>query len=172
MQPLTRLIRLLAMASALLLTTVATAQQAFLLELSEGKYVGLLITEDGGIVPITSVTILKFTPPVPPPPIVLASKAVILIESEAQTPDQAKLIQVLRNDKAWSKLVDVLDPDLKNEKNQPAPLAVAAKAKAGSNVLPRVLLANDKDEFVGETFAMPATWPDLQKLLTDKGVKP
>lgn len=109
--------------------------------------------------------------PPPPPPPSTAVKALILLESETQSPQQAQLLTALRNDKAWSKKVELIDPQAKNEKGQPDPLAQAAVKAVGSQTLPRLLLLDAAGSFVGVE-PMPGTWAELKTVLTAKGVKP
>jgi hypothetical protein len=109
-------------------------------------------------------------PPDPPGP-TSAVAAVILLESENQTAEQATLINQARNDKAWSKLIRVLDPNQKNEANQPDPQAQAAVKACGASPLPRLLLQDAAGGFVGSE-ALPATWDATKAVLTGKGVKP
>jgi hypothetical protein len=111
-------------------------------------------------------------PPVPPTPTpTTAVKAVILLESSNQTVGQARLLTELRNDKAWSKLVLLLDPQTKDQSNQPDPQTQAAVKAVGSQSLPRLLLADAAGSFVGVE-PLPATFAELKAVLTAKGVKP
>lgn len=112
-------------------------------------------------------------PPIPPtPPVTSAVKALILAESSNQTPAQAQLLNSLRNDKTWSKLVEKVDPQQKTEANQPDPLAQAAVKACGSQPLPRLLLLDAAGSVVGDSLPLPGTFDALKAALTAKGVKP
>lgn len=110
-------------------------------------------------------------PPPPPPPVTTAAKAVILIESGDQTAEQATLISQWRNDKSWSKLLVVLDPQQKNEAGQPDPQTQSLLSLIGSRPLPRLVLLNSDGGYVADE-ALPTTWDAAKTLLTSKGVKP
>lgn len=112
-------------------------------------------------------------PPIPPPPpVTTAVKAVILRESGNQSQPQAMLFNQIRNDPAWSKLVEILDPNQKTQDKQPDPLAQAAVKHCGSHPLPRLLYLDAAGSFVGECDSLPATFDALKAALTAKGVRP
>jgi hypothetical protein len=110
-------------------------------------------------------------PPPPPPPPTTAVKAAILIESETQTAEQATLINQWRNDKAWSKLLLVLDPQQKSETGQLDPQTQRLLSSIGNRPLPRLVLLDAAGGFVADE-PLPATWDATKALLTGKGVKP
>jgi len=109
--------------------------------------------------------------PPPPPPPTTAVKAAILIESENQTAEQATLINQWRNDKTWSKLLLVLDPQQKSETGQLDPQTQRLLSSIGSRPLPRLVLLDAAGGFVADE-PLPATWDATKTLLTGKGVKP
>jgi hypothetical protein len=98
-------------------------------------------------------------------------KAAILIESETQTAEQATLINQWRNDKAWSKLLLVLDPQQKSETGQLDPQTQRLLSSIGNRPLPRLVLLDAAGGFVADE-PLPATWDATKALLTGKGVKP
>jgi hypothetical protein len=110
-------------------------------------------------------------PPPPPPPVTTAARAVILIESGDQTATQATLLNQMRNDKSWSKLVTVLDPDQKDENKQPDPQTQSLLQSLSGRPLPRLVLLNSDGAFVGDE-PLPAKWDEAKTVLTAKGVKP
>jgi len=83
----------------------------------------------------------------------------------------AMMLNQLRNDPAWSKLVEVLDPQQVNQDKSPDPLAQAAVKAAGANPLPRLFGIN-VDGSVVDFGPMPTTFDSLKSALTAKGVKP
>jgi hypothetical protein len=110
-------------------------------------------------------------PPPPPPPVTTAARAVILIESGDQTATQATLLNQMRNDKSWSKLVTVLDPDQKDENKQPDPQTQSLLQSLSGRPLPRLVLLNSEGGYVGDE-PLPAKWDEAKTVLTAKGVKP
>jgi hypothetical protein len=113
-------------------------------------------------------------PPIPPPtpPVTTAVEAMILLESGNQTPGQARLLGELRNDRQWSKLVTVLDPQTKDESGKPDPLAQSVVRAAGSLPLPRLWLLDAGGSVVGSSLPLPGTFGELKAVLTGQGVKP
>jgi hypothetical protein len=110
-------------------------------------------------------------PPPPPPPVTNAARAVILRESGSQTQPMALLLNQLRNDPAWSKLVEVLDPQQVNQDQKPDPLTASLLSQIGSRPLPRVVYLDAVGSFVGDD-TIPATFDALKSALTAKGIKP
>jgi len=110
-------------------------------------------------------------PPPPPPPVTTAVKAALLIESDSQTAEQATLINQWRNDKSWSKLLLVLDPQQKSETGQPDPQTQSLLQSIASRPLPRLVLLDAAGGYVGDE-ALPSTWDAAKAVLTAKGVVP
>jgi hypothetical protein len=64
----------------------------------------------------------------------------------------------------------ILDPDSKDEANQPDKQVQAAKAYLGNRPLPRVLLIDAAGSFVADE-ALPATPQEVKAWLAERGVR-
>lgn len=110
-------------------------------------------------------------PPVPPvPPVTTAVKALILLETATSNQQHEMIRQAIRNDASLSPKVLILDPDSKDENNQPDRQVAAAKAYLGNRPLPRVLLLDTAGSFVGDE-ALPSTPEAAKAWLAERGIK-
>lgn len=89
------------LALALLLTAEASAQQAYVIEISPDNYVGVFVGANGLVQPISKLTIFKATKP--PDPIVKVDKAVYVYEKD-DGPVPPKVAGALNKLKAEGKI--------------------------------------------------------------------
>jgi hypothetical protein len=108
--------------------------------------------------------------PTPGPVVKTATRAMIVMESADRTPEQARLIQQIRNSKAVSAKVTILDPQAEDQDNQTAKAVVAALQLLGSKPLPRVFGLTDAGSLVcdGE---LPESLDALRALLESWGIQ-
>ena len=141
-----------------------TAAQDF--ETAKATYKAAAVKLGGGTVnpPIPP------SPPVTPPVVTTAVKALILLETADSNQQHEMIRQAIRKDKSLSPKVMILDPDSKDENNQPDKLVAAAKAYLGSRPLPRIVLLDAADSFVADE-ALPATPDAVKAWLAERGVK-
>ena len=136
-----------------------TAAQDF--ETAKNTYRSAAVKLGGGTV----------NPPVPPPPVVTtAAKALILLETADSNQQHEMIRQAIRNDKSLSPKVMILDPDSKDQDNQPDKQVEAAKSHLGSRPLPRIILLDAAGSFVADD-ALPATPEATKAWLAERGVK-
>ena len=106
----------------------------------------------------------------PQPPVTAAAKALILLETADSTQQHELIRQAIRADRSLSEKVMILDPDSKDEANQPDKQVQAAKAYLGNKPLPRVLLIDAAGSFVADE-ALPATPQEVKAWLAERGVR-
>jgi len=106
----------------------------------------------------------------PQPPVTTAAKALILLETADSNQQHELIRQAIRADASLSEKVMILDPDSKDEANQPDKQVAAAKAYLGNRPLPRVLLIDAAGSFVADE-ALPATPQEVKAWLAERGVR-
>ncbi len=156
---------------------------------SPGRFLFVLVTSgtnnNGGPAAATAkheLNITGGTPPTPTPtptptpkpdptvPPTNARSAVILVETSDLSPDQANLLNQLRNQPISSK-VRILDKDATTTEGQPLPAAQAALKFASGKPLP-LLLSVKEDGGFSAVVELPASLEAITKQLESWGVKP
>jgi hypothetical protein len=159
--------RALALAFALLFAAEASAQQAYLIEISPDNFVGIVVTSSGKVKFIEAKTI-KTDPTVPPPSVNKPTRAVYVYEKDsgAVPPQVAGALNVLNRQalEAGSGFVaDEFEDDTVDGTGQvPDQFKVALEtARKPENGLPcLVVLAGDK---VIRTVKSPKTARDIEE---------
>lgn len=153
----------------LTLTTTTLSEEAILLKLPTGQLIGIVQTSNGPII-LTKVTILDLPGPGPvtPDPIQLPiTKAVVLMESGDTTIETTIARAAVRNNQKISPKVFFLDPDTKDENNQPDKLVTTIKAFIKDKPLPVVVGLGDGDK----PLRVEAFDKDIINLLSTWGIK-
>jgi len=142
-----------------MLAATATAQQsAVVFRMPDGKTMIVMVLGPQGPQVITNVQLIELAPPSPPQPSVLATSAMVLLETEEQGIELANLKIKLAEDEWLQGKLIVLDKDAKNQDNQPSPRVQAALRFLGNKPLPQ-LVAFTRDGNPVAAEALPATAP-------------
>lgn len=150
-----------------------TGGKAFVVEIANGVYAGYMITSDGNVYSITSLTITKPNPP--PPPITKTVRAVLLQEAKDQTPAMSLLIGDIQNNATIQgmKKFQVLDQNAKDQDNVPVAfvqaILKAMKESSPPKKLPQ-LAGISADGSVSFLADVPKTVEEVVKILKDNGL--
>jgi hypothetical protein len=125
----------------LLLASYCQAQtSAVVVVMPDGKTMMVLVVLPSGPQVITNVIVHRLdTPPVPPPPTVLATSAMILLETQDQDATLAILRVGISTDPWLNTRLAVLDKDAKNQDNQPVKRVQDALKFLGNKPLPQIV---------------------------------
>lgn len=135
---------------------------------SSAEPLGATVVTLGGNAPVE--------PPDPPitppdePPVTAAVKALILLETETSDQRHELIRQAIRRDKSLSAKVLILDPNTKDESDQPDKQVQAALKHLGNRPLPRILALDSSGGFVGDA-ELPATAEAVKTWLSERGIK-
>ncbi len=114
------------LASAFLVATLAAVPslgatgQAILLDLGGGQLVGIVLTDTGQVIVVTSVQVIRLEPT----PAV--ASAILLYESSTQNQKLGQIVSKIRQIPELSRKLPVLDKDSRTEDDLPLPLVVRA----------------------------------------------
>lgn len=127
----------------LLLPSSLFAERAVLIQLPNGKLIGVAYTSSGNIV-LTDIEVIKLPGPAPnPTPIPVPTKvvrAMIVYETENSTQEMAALIDQIRDDAQLSrKIPDILDQHTKDENRNPDTEVQEALKFFKGETLPRLV---------------------------------
>jgi len=146
-------LKFLSMVIACILAAIACSSvsgqtgTAFLLDLGNGKLVGMVTTTDGQTIFISDVTVFKI--PSPQPPLSQIQSAMIVYESGEQTQEQNQVQILIRMDpQLSSKIKLILDKDTTLPDGQPIPQLASALQFIGSQPLPRLVGFNSSGKAV------------------------
>jgi len=109
-------------------------------------------------------------PPPPPPPGKLA-RALILLDSASPNEEQGLQLNLLRNDKPWSKLIEILETRQQDENEQPAALVAAAIKYLDGRPLPRLIGLGSDGAFCFDV-ELPQSAEKIKATLIERGLKP
>jgi len=135
---------------------------AFLMDLGNGKIVGIVTLTDGSTVLVTDATVFKIPPP--SPPISSIVSAIVVYESGDQTQEQNQVQIQIRMDPQLSKKLLILDKDTTLPDNQPIPQLASALKLIGSKPLPQIVGFNGSGVAVASE-AMPNTVQDVSQIV-------
>ena len=154
----------------LLLAVTATAQtSAVVFYNPNGQTMVMLMTPAGPQV-ITNVQVVELVSPSPPQPAILATSAMVLLETQEQGMELANLRVKVATDPFLQGKIVVLDKDAKNQDNQPVPRVQAALRFLGNRPLPQLVgFGHDGNPVVAE--ALPATAPLVVDQMKKWGIK-
>lgn len=110
-------------------------------------------------------------PPPPPPPVTAIQRALILTDSDKPNPTQALQLNLLRNDQAWSKKIEILDQRTETEDEVPAALVASALQYLAGRPLPRLIGLGAAGAFAFDV-ELPATAAAIKQTLLDRGMGP
>lgn len=154
----------------LLLAATATAQTSAVVFYNPNGQTMVMILTPAGPQVITNVQVVELVSPSPPQPAILATSAMVLLETQEQGIELANLrIKIATNQAIQGKIV-VLDKDAKNQDNQPLPRVQAALRFLDGQPLPQlVAFTQDGNPVAAEP--LPATVPLVVDQMQKWGIK-
>jgi hypothetical protein len=109
-------------------------------------------------------------PPDPPPPVTQIQRALILLDSSAPDQQRALQLNLLRNDKSWSKRIEILNKQTETEDEAPAALVASALQYLAGRPLPRLLGLGPGGAFAFDV-DLPPTADAIKQILRDRGME-
>jgi hypothetical protein len=154
----------------LLLAATATAQTSAVVFYNPNGQTMVMVLTPAGPQVITNVQVVELVSPSPPQPAVLATSAMVLLETQEQDMELANLRVKIATDPFLQGRIVVLDKDAKDENNQPVKRVQAARQFVGNKPLPQLVgFGRDGNPVVAE--ALPATAPLVVDQMKKWGIK-